>query len=127
MRFYLDEDLSQAIALLARRNGLDVSSSHEQQRDGYGDDTQLTLAAGEGRCLVTKNGVDFEALTRSFAAQGLPHAGVLAVPASLDGSEFRLIVERLASWADDTRTGSPRISSVTSSSASVVSWPFAAR
>jgi hypothetical protein len=53
MRFYLDEDLSQVIAALARRRGLDVTSSHEVQyrHDGIADAQQLALAAAEGRCL----------------------------------------------------------------------------
>ena len=92
---------------MARNARLDVASSHELQRDGYEDVVQLTLAADEGRCLVTKNGVDFDRLTKTFAAHGLPHAGVLSVPSSLDGSEFRLIVERLIVWAERYPEGLP--------------------
>jgi predicted nuclease of predicted toxin-antitoxin system len=100
MRFYLDEDLSDRIAVLARERGLDVTSSHEQElrRDSSPDESQLALAAGEGRCIVTKNGQDFHALTTIFREREFPHAGVLVVPSSLDGSEFDVIVERLAHW-----------------------------
>ncbi|HZQ37225.1 MAG TPA: DUF5615 family PIN-like protein [Dehalococcoidia bacterium] len=109
MRFYLDEDLSQVIATLARRRGLDVTSSHEVQyrHDGIVDAQQLALAAAEGRCLVTKNGPDFSDLTAAFMEQALPHAGVLVVPSSLKGNEFGAIVERLMRWNDRYPDGLP--------------------
>lgn len=100
MRFYLDECLSDRSAEIGRQRGLDITSSHESsvKQDGSDDDRQLLLAAQDGRCIVTKNGLDFEILTASFMARALPHAGVLVLPSSLDGSEFGLIVDRLAHW-----------------------------
>jgi predicted nuclease of predicted toxin-antitoxin system len=79
VKFYLDEDLSDEIAVIARGMGVDVVSSHECGRDHLVDREQLRLAAGEGRCVVTVNRDDFIDLTVEFAAQGLPHAGVLVV------------------------------------------------
>lgn len=109
MRFYLDEDLSQVIAAIGRQRRLDVTSSHEPdgQRDGLADAEPLALAATEGRCLVTKNGPDFRDLTVAFMEQGLPHAGVLAVPSTLNGNEFSTIVERIARWNELYPDGLP--------------------
>lgn len=82
MRFYLDENLSQQVARLARSRGLDVISSPECGRNGLSDAEQLRLAAQEGRCLVTRDD-DFFELTqeflrgRTFRVQGRPHLGVL--------------------------------------------------
>ncbi|HZU76103.1 MAG TPA: DUF5615 family PIN-like protein [Dehalococcoidia bacterium] len=107
MRFYLDEDLSGTIAPLARSRGLDVTSSHELGRDGYPDEEQPALAAGEGRCVVTKNGRDFRSLSLAFEAHGWPHAGVLVLPRSRKGAEFGVIVARLAEWAERYPEGLP--------------------
>jgi hypothetical protein len=98
MRFYLDEDLSDEIAVIARSRGLHVLSSHECMRNSSSDESQLLFAAVDGLCLVTKNGQDFRSLTTTFMEQQLPHAGVLVIPSSLDGSEFAAIVDRLSRW-----------------------------
>lgn len=64
MRFYLDEELSQAIAEIARdRYGLDVAASHEIGKDRATDDEQLAFAAQLGRCIVTGNDRHFKRLT----------------------------------------------------------------
>ncbi|MGE0544683.1 MAG: DUF5615 family PIN-like protein [Dehalococcoidia bacterium] len=63
MRFYLDEDLSQTIAVIAReRYGLDVAASHEIGKDRTTDDEQLAFAAELGRCIV--NGAGARCLVR---------------------------------------------------------------
>jgi|SRR5579883_3368098 len=80
MRFYLDENLSQEIAILARARGLDVVSGHELGHDGWSDEQQLAFAAAEGRCLVTADVKDFTRLSREWSAGGLPHSGVLCLP-----------------------------------------------
>ena len=99
MRFYLDEHLSQQIAVVARARGLDVISSHECGRDKLPDDEQLRLAAEEGRCLVTRDRDDFVALTLQFFAQRWPHAGVLIVPKSLPDQDFVGIAAALVAFA----------------------------
>ena len=66
MQFYLDEDLSQRVADLARAQGLDVVSSHECGRDGLSDEEQLRLAAEKGRCFVARNRNHFIPLTVQF-------------------------------------------------------------
>lgn len=97
MRFYLDEDLSDVIALIGReRIGPDVACAHELGMEEATDEEQLTFAAQERRCIVTRNARDFLGLTERFLAESLPHAGVAIVPPSLTGQEFRLIAQGLA-------------------------------
>jgi hypothetical protein len=57
--------------------------------------------------LVTKNGSDFRSLTVEFEAELPPHAGVLTQPASFDGSEYSMIVERIARWNEPYPDGLP--------------------
>ena len=71
MKFYLDEDLSPAIA------------------------EQLALAARESRCLVTKNVSDFTALAHNAVQQETPHAGIVLCPASVPGDDIGTILTRL--------------------------------
>ena len=97
MRYYLDEDESQVIAAIARDAlGLDVTASHEVGMDHGTDSEQLSFAAQQGRCIVTRNGDDFIGLTRRFLAMGPPHAGVLIIPLSIPGNDFGTIARALA-------------------------------
>lgn len=107
MRFYLDENLSQQVARIARNLGLDVVSSHEVGRNPLPDEEQLRLAALEGRCLVTRNYADFDRLTKRFLEHRWPHAGVLLVPPSLPNERFAAIAEALASYAKRHEAGIP--------------------
>lgn len=87
MRYLLDEDLSNEIAVHGRRLGLDIISVTEADRTGIADDEQLAYAADQGRCLVTRNIGDFMALSELFQQRGDPHAGVLLVPWRVRRSE----------------------------------------
>ena len=83
MRFYLDESLSDEIAVAARRLGIDVTSSHAVGNDGGPDDVQLAYATRAGRCIVTTNYAHFSDLARAYAERGELHAGILLLPRSL--------------------------------------------
>lgn len=108
MKFYLDEDQSATTARVARqRHGLDVTSSHELGWDHALDEEQLLYAAREGRCIVTRNGSDFIALTDIFEAEQLPHAGVLIVPRSIPNDAFARIARALAWYHDQYPDGAP--------------------
>ena len=99
IQFYLDEDLSQDIAVLARSLGLDVESAQELERRSIDDVTQLLYAAERGRCLVSRNTHDFIRLSTEFEERGLPHAGVLLLSPSLRGSEYMVIAAALVDYA----------------------------
>jgi predicted nuclease of predicted toxin-antitoxin system len=100
MKFYLDEDSSQQVAVIARRRcGLDVVSAHEVGTNEAPDDVQLAYAAAEGRCLVTRNRDHFiEATLAAFAAQ-TPHAGLLIIPRSWPGDRPAAIAAALCDYA----------------------------
>src|SRR5512140_89033 len=98
MRFYLDEDLSDQIARLARSLGLDVVSSHECGRDGLDDEAQLLASAEEGRCLVTRNRADFVAWTVRFFERDSPHSGVLLIAESLPPDQFAEVAHALVEY-----------------------------
>ena len=100
VRFYLDENLSNEIAAIARGLGLDVVTSHQFSRHTLPDEDQLTLAAADGRCLVTANRDDFIRLTNLFFHEQRPHAGVLIVPRSMPTSHFTRIARALVAYAE---------------------------
>jgi len=100
VRFYLDEDLSDEVARIARAQGLDVISSHECGRDGSSDDAQLRFAAEDGRCMVTRNRDDFIQWTVRFYENGWPHVGVLIVTHTLQHRTAAVIAAALLAYAE---------------------------
>jgi predicted nuclease of predicted toxin-antitoxin system len=98
MRFYLDEDLSDKIAAIARSYGVDVVSSHELGHDGSPDDVQLAIAVSMGRCIVTNNHAHFVALAEQYAQEGRPHSGMLLLAPSLPPNHFAAIARALAEY-----------------------------
>lgn len=105
MTFYLDEDLAPAIALQLRRRGIDVVSAHDAAMTGVSDVAQLDHAASAGRALVTRNVRHFRALGDDRIRSHTPHAGIVLCPASLRGSEYRVIVDALVQLARRYPTG----------------------
>jgi len=100
MRFLLDEDVAPAVAEIARRQGLDVSSVHELDRRQRSDEEQLRFAAAQGQVLITRNRDDFIRLTVAFFQAGEPHGGVLIIPWSLPNRTPQRIVRALAAWLE---------------------------
>lgn len=97
MRFHLDADQSATVAAIAvRAFGIDVMSSHDLGMDHLSDEEQLLFAAQDERCIVTRNGSDFIAITGRFLEEGLPHAGVLIIPDSIQNYEFSRIARAMA-------------------------------
>ena len=101
MRFLLDEHLSPRIAEIARGSGLDVASVSQLGARGLSDEQQLTLAASEGRCFVTRDRADYIILTRQFFAEGRSHAGVVLIPSSLPTNHFTGIARALLRFAEE--------------------------
>ena len=107
MRFYLDEDLSDKIAAIARERGVDIVSSHESGLNGQSDERQLLLAAQDGRCVITRNHRHFALLSKHFEERGLPHAGVLVVPRSMPGEYFSAIANAIVRFDAEHPEGIP--------------------
>lgn len=99
VRFYLDEDLPDKVAVLARAQGVDVVACSECGRNGLSDEVQLRLVAEDGRCLVTRNRDDFTSLTTQFFDRQWPHAGVLIVSRSLPNRDLARLATALASYS----------------------------
>ena len=95
MKFYLDEDISPKVAEQLRKRGVDAVSAHDRQMIGISDEDQLIKAVSEGRVMVTRNRNDFIALTVRFFEDMKPHRGLLIVPHSIPGHDFKLLADRL--------------------------------
>jgi hypothetical protein len=84
VRFQADADLNQIIvaALLRRSPGLDFRSATVASLEGLSDTEVLSLAARDGRILVTH---DSKTMPRHFATfiQSQQSAGVIVVPQHL--------------------------------------------
>ena len=96
MTFYLDEDLSPLIAQRLRQKGIDAVSAHEVGNVQRSDREQLSHAAREGRCLVTRNVRHFADLAQDALQRQEPHAGIVLCPPSRRGSEMGRIADALA-------------------------------
>jgi len=105
VKFYLDEDLSPKIAEILRRIGIDAWSAHEVGRVEASDQNQLEFAAGEKRCLVTRNRDDFIKLTVQFFNDLRPHWGVLIVPHTIPGDQFSQIANLIKKFSSHHQKG----------------------
>jgi len=105
MRIYLDEDLSPKVAALLRTSGVDALSAHEAGMCGASDREQLAFAAGEKRCLVTRNRDDYIRLTVQFFNDHRPHHGILIVPRGIPGDQFSRIARLVKKFSSDHSSG----------------------
>ena len=96
-RFYLDEDVPDSAARVARGLGLDVVASAERGNNGREDAEQLAAAASESRILVTYNRDDFIQLTLQAFAGGKPHFGVLVLTRKMPRDAAR-VAHALERW-----------------------------
>lgn len=95
MKVYLDENLSPEIAKILRDAHVDAVSAHEVGNVQLDDRAQLSYATRESRAVVTANVVDFLALAREAIEKNTEHAGILLVPRSFRGDEFREIADAI--------------------------------
>ena len=95
MKVYLDEDLSPVIAALLRKHGVDATTAQEVGNVQLGDRVQLAYAAREGRAIVTANVIDFIELAHEAVATNTEHAGIVLVPSSFRGDEFKAIADAI--------------------------------
>ena len=104
MRFFLDEDLSDEVARIARNLGLDAQSVHEVGRRELDDSDQLDYAASQGMVMVTRNRDDYLALNDEYFETGKSNCGILIVPRSLPNNQPARIAHRLNEWAEEKQS-----------------------
>jgi hypothetical protein len=75
---------------------MDATSAVEVGNTQLADRAQLEYAARERRAIVTANIVDFIELAREAVATNTEHGGIVLVPSSLRGDEFRAIADAIA-------------------------------
>ncbi len=89
-----------------RSRGVDVLSSLDAGMNARDDESQLILAAAQGRVLVSANARDFAVLHREWMERGQPHFGVLIIPQQrYSTGEIVRRTLRLASAGFDSRNG----------------------
>jgi predicted nuclease of predicted toxin-antitoxin system len=99
MKYYLDEDISPKVAAILKKQQIDVVSTHDVNMIQASDRAQLEYAASAGRVVVTRNRNDFIQLTVQFFNDLRPHFGVLIVPYSIPGDNFRILADALNKYA----------------------------
>ncbi len=82
VRLYLDEHVDPALASHLRRAGYDVLTTQEAGRAGQRvpDESQLELAASEGRALLSNDLDDYPVIDTEWKARGGEHAGIILCP-----------------------------------------------
>lgn len=93
MKFLVDEDLSEELASILRRNGIDAVHIREIGLSGADDHEVLDEAARQKRCVITRNRNDFLMLTEFYFNESRPHNGVLVVPRSYPGNQASKIAK----------------------------------
>ena len=99
IKLYLDEDLSPVIAEMLRKDDIDAVSAHDAGMLQASDQEQLKYAVSQKRCMVTRNRNDFIRLTVQFFNEHRRHHGLLIIPYSYPGDQFRVIARAIKSYA----------------------------
>ena len=95
LRLFLDEDVYTVLAVALRKRGHDAVHALEEKRLGLPDESQLTFAASEDRCLVSFNVGDFVRLHNRWVAEGREHAGIIVSKQLPVGESLRRLLTLL--------------------------------
>jgi len=77
IRLYIDENLSDRIAVALRSKGFDAISAHEVNMRGKTDKEQLEYAVKYDRIILTRTVKHFIILQKEYHKDGLSHHGIL--------------------------------------------------
>ena len=77
IKLYIDEDMTDRLAVALRSRGYDVISVHEVNMRGRTDKEQLEFATQNNRVILTRNIKHFVALQREYYKHGLLHKGIV--------------------------------------------------
>ncbi|GAB4485293.1 MAG: hypothetical protein OHK006_11200 [Thermodesulfovibrionales bacterium] len=101
MKFLVDEDLSEEIAVILRASGVDAVHVREIGMTGADDREVLDEAGRRGCCVVTRNRNDFLVLTEYYFHEGRTHGGVLVVSRSYPGNKPERIAKTILGLIKD--------------------------
>lgn len=77
IKLYIDEDLTDRLAVALRSRGYDAVSAHEVNMRGKTDEVQLEYATKHNRVILTRNVKHFINLQREYYKNGLSHNGII--------------------------------------------------
>lgn len=77
IKLYIDEDLTDRLAVTLRSRRYDAVSAHEVNMRGKTDKEQLEYAIKHNCVILTRNIKHFVNLQREYYKNGLPHDGIL--------------------------------------------------
>ena len=104
---FTDEHVYANLARTLRQRGYDAVSCQEAGLVSrrIADDAQIVYATEHGRALLTYDVIDFIQLDRRWKAQGWRHAGIIAVPSSVNsfGQLLRRVIVHLESAGPETQ------------------------
>jgi predicted nuclease of predicted toxin-antitoxin system len=105
VKVYLDEDLSPTVVVILRDAGIDAVGALDVGNLQLDDRAQLAWATRHGRTIITANVRDFVRLAHEAVATNTPHAGILLIPSSFAGHEFRAIADAIRRVVKDYPRG----------------------
>ena len=108
LRLCFDEDVHAALAPALRKRGYDAVHVLEEQRLGVPDESQLAVAAAEGRCLVTFNVGDFVQLHNQWFRKSRAHAGIIVSKQLPVGEALRRLLALLQKEDAESMVGQIR-------------------
>lgn len=94
IRLYIDEDLSDRIAVALRSKGFDAISAHEVNMRGKTDNEQLEYAIKQNRTILTRNIKHFITLQKEYHKGGLAHHGIVVT----DYLPLKELIRRLTNF-----------------------------
>ncbi len=100
-KFFTDEDIYAAVALVLRKASCDAVSTPEAGRLGESDESQLAWAASQGRVLVTFNVAHFAALHAAWVHAGQHHAGIAVSSQRPIGDLLRRLIHMAGAFDAD--------------------------
>lgn len=100
IRLYIDEDLTDRLAVALRSKGYDAVSAHEVKMRGKTDREQLEYATKHNRVVLTRNVGHFVNLQREYYRNNLPHKGILVT----DYLSFKELIRRITKFLNEKRS-----------------------
>jgi len=94
---YIDEDLSDRIAVALRSKGFNAISAHEVNMRGKTDKEQLDYAIKHNCVILTRNIKHFVNLQREYYKHGLPYNGILVT----DYLPLKELIRRLTKFLNE--------------------------